>query len=87
MGEGVWLQEAEEHWGTLTVAPVLADPATLVKTQVKTECGDYRFFYANVRDAIEGKAELAVPSTEGFTVVRLLELARVSSREGRTLEV
>jgi len=84
---GEWLQESEEHWGTLTVAPALVDPGTLVKNQVKTEPGDYRGFYANVRDAINGKTELAVPSAAGFEVVRLLELARVSSTEGRTLNV
>ena len=85
--EREWLAEPEEAWGTLTVAPVLVDSATLVKTKVKTELGDYRHFYANVRDAIRHKAELAVPSEAGFAVVKLLELARVSSQEGRTVEV
>jgi len=80
-----WLPEAEEHWGTLTIAPVLADPGTLVKSQVETIPGDYRGFYANVRDAILGKSELAVPSQAGLEVIRLLELARVSSAEGRTI--
>ena len=84
---GNWLPEAEEHWGTLTVAPVLVDPGTLVKERVETEPGDYREFYANVCAAINGKAELAVPSEAGYQVVKLLELARQSSREGRTLEV
>jgi scyllo-inositol 2-dehydrogenase (NADP+) len=85
--EQEWLQEKEEFWGTLTIAPVLADPATLVKSTIKTACGDYRCYYANVRDTLLGKTKLAVPSEEGFTVVRLLELARVSSNEGRTVEV
>jgi predicted dehydrogenase len=84
---GEWLREEETHWGTLTVAPVLADPATLVREQVKTVCGDYRLYYANVRDAINGKADLAVPTAAGHDVIRLLELARVSSAEGRTVEV
>jgi predicted dehydrogenase len=88
MGEpGEWLQETEEHWGTLSVAPVLADPGKLEVSKVKTLPGDYRHFYANVRDAISGKAELAVPSSAGFEVVRLLELARLSSSEGRTIKV
>ena len=87
MGEGDWLQEDEAAWGTLTVAPVLVDPGSLVRTQVKTEPGDYRNFYANVRDAVNGVAELAVPSAAGYGVVRLLELARISSREGRTVAV
>lgn len=87
IGEGEWLQEDEPAWGTLTVAPVLADPAKLVRTQVKTEPGDYRHFYANVRDAVNATAELAIPSAAGRDVVRLLEMARLSSREGRTLAV
>lgn len=87
MGEGEWLGEPEEAWGTLSVAPVLEEPGTLEKTQVKTELGDYRGFYANVRDAVLGKVELAVPTWAGLAAVKLLELARVSSQEGRTVSV
>jgi scyllo-inositol 2-dehydrogenase (NADP+) len=87
MGEGEWLAEAKEHWGTLTVAPNPADPATLTRTQIKTEFGDYRLYYANVRDAINGAAELAVRSEDGYRVIRLLEMARESSQEKRTLPV
>jgi scyllo-inositol 2-dehydrogenase (NADP+) len=84
---GVWLQEDESAWGTLTVAPNPADPANLLKRQVKTELGDYRGFYASVRDGINGVAPLAVSPEDGFQVIRLLELARVSSAEGRTVAV
>lgn len=87
MGEGEWLQEEEEHFGTLTIAPVPAEPGTLMPSKVKTEVGDYRRFYANVRDAVLGAAPLVVTPQEGFTVIRLLELARVSSSEGRTVAV
>ena len=83
----VWLCEPEAAWGTLTVAPNLADPASLNPTRVQTICGDYRHFYANVRDTLNGAAQLAIPSQEGFNVVRLLELARASSAQGRTLAV
>jgi predicted dehydrogenase len=83
----VWLQEDESAWGTLTVAPNPDDPATLVTRQVKTERCDYRGFYANVRDAILGAAPLAVTPEDGFRVIRLLELARESSAEARTLKV
>jgi predicted dehydrogenase len=82
----VWLQEDESAWGALTVAPNPAAPEKLVKSQVKTELGDYRGFYANVRDAILGAAPLAVTAQDGFRVIRLLELARRSSAEGRTLK-
>ncbi len=87
LGEGEWLRETEDHFGTLTVAPVPSEPGTLMQSKVRTEIGDYREYYANVRDAIGGAGKLAVPTAEGFTVVRLLELARESSREGRTVRV
>lgn len=87
MGEGEWLAEPESQWGILTVAPVPADPATLVRTKVKTELGDYRGYYANVRDAINGVAKLAVTPEDGYRTVRLLEMARESWAEGRTLKV
>ena len=87
MGQGAWLDEEPEMWGTLTVAPKLAEPGTLVSSKVRTERGDYRNFYANVRDAVLGTAKLEVPPEAGFAAIKLLELARVSSRDGRTIEV
>ena len=84
---GVWLQEDESAWGALTVAPNPAAPEKLIKSQVKTELGDYRGFYANVRDAILGAAPPALTAQDGLRVVRMLELARQSSAEGRTLKV
>jgi scyllo-inositol 2-dehydrogenase (NADP+) len=87
MGEGEWLQEAEAHWGILTVAPVPANPGTLTRTSVKTALGDYRLFYANVRDAINGAGELVVKPEDGYRVIKLLEMARESSKEQRTLPV
>jgi predicted dehydrogenase len=82
----VWLQEGESAWGTLTIAPNPAAPEKLVESRVKTEIGDYRGFYANVRDAILGAAPLALTAEDGYHVIRLLELARQSSAEGRTLK-
>lgn len=82
-----WLEEKESDWGKLAVAPNPADPTTLVEKQVRTEPGDYRGFYANVRDAILGTAPLAVPPEAGYQVVKLLELARESSAKGCTLQV
>jgi predicted dehydrogenase len=83
----VWLEEKEAMWGILTVAPVPTDPATLVRREVRTEPGDYRGFYVNVRDAILGTAKLAVTPEDGYRVIRLLEMARESSAAGRTLKV
>ena len=87
MGEGEWLAEPESQWGTLTIAPVPADPTNLTRTKVKTELGDYRLYYANVRDAINGAAKLAVTPEDGYRTVKLLEMARQSSEQGRTLPV
>jgi scyllo-inositol 2-dehydrogenase (NADP+) len=87
VGAGEWLADPESEWGTLTVAPVPADPATLTRTKVKTELGDYRGYYANVRDAINGVAKLAVTPEDGYRTVKLLEMARESTLEKRTLPV
>jgi predicted dehydrogenase len=43
--------------------------------------GDYRQYYANVRDAILGKAPLAVTPESTLKVMRALELAIESSRK------
>jgi predicted dehydrogenase len=83
----VWLKENSANWGTLTVAPNPAAPETLVASEVETELCDYRGYYASVRDAVLGVAPLAVTPEDGFRVIRLLELARQSSAEGRTLKV
>jgi scyllo-inositol 2-dehydrogenase (NADP+) len=87
VGEGEWLADPESEWGTLTVAPVQTDPGKLTRTRVKTELGDYRGYYANVRDAINGAAKLAVTPEDGYRVVKLLEMARESSEAKRTLPV
>jgi predicted dehydrogenase len=74
-------QEPRERWGTLT----LAAETGMVSETLPTEAGDYRLFYANVRDAIRGTAALAVTPGQALDVIRLLELAAESSRQRRTL--
>jgi scyllo-inositol 2-dehydrogenase (NADP+) len=71
-----WGEDPEEFWGTLSVA---GQPSVRVKTQR----GDYRGFYANVRDAIEKGAQLKVTPEQALRVMRALLLAHKSSREGR----
>jgi len=53
---------------------------------VETERGDYRGFYANMRDAIEKGARLEVPPEQGLRTMRALLLAHKSSREGRIVQ-
>ncbi|HTS37581.1 MAG TPA: Gfo/Idh/MocA family oxidoreductase [Candidatus Solibacter sp.] len=71
-----WGLEPEERWGTLS--PVGGKPR-----KIETERGDYRGFYANVRDAMEKKAALDVTPDQALRTMRALLLAHKSSREGR----
>jgi predicted dehydrogenase len=80
IGSPGWGEETESLWGTLK----LADGT---ESRIRTEAGDYRGYYANVRDAILGDAPIAVPATDAWRTVRIIELARQSSAEGRTLPV
>jgi predicted dehydrogenase len=74
-----WGEEAESQWGTLSV---VGEPSV----KVKTERGDYRGFYANVRDAIEKNAALEVTPKQTLQTMRALILAHKSSRERRTVQ-
>jgi scyllo-inositol 2-dehydrogenase (NADP+) len=71
-----WGLEPEERWGTLS--RVNEKPR-----KIKTERGDYRGFYANVRDAIEKGATLDVTPEQALRTMRALLLAHKSSRESR----
>ena len=82
-----WLQEPAEAWGTLTVCTKPSEPVELKKDVLPTVAGDYRLFYANVRDAILGKAELAVPSEAGYINLKLLELALEANKSRRAVDV
>jgi scyllo-inositol 2-dehydrogenase (NADP+) len=73
-----WGEESELLWGTLSL---LGEPSV----KVKTERGDYRGFYANVRDAIDKKAPLEVTPQQAQRTMRAIMLAHKSSRERRTV--
>ncbi|MGA3031832.1 MAG: Gfo/Idh/MocA family oxidoreductase [Terracidiphilus sp.] len=76
-----WGREPAEDCGVLHVGidggsvslPVLAIP------------GDYRVFYAGVRDALLGKSPAPVTGLDGWRVARLLEWAQRSSDERREI--
>ena len=73
-----WGEEPEEMWGTLSLAGKPSE-------KIRTDRGDYRGFYANVRDAIEKKSPLAVTPEQALRTMRALILAHKSSRERRTV--
>jgi scyllo-inositol 2-dehydrogenase (NADP+) len=73
-----WGEDPQDLWGTLTR---VGEPGR----KVKTARGDYRAFYANVRDAIEKGALLEVTLEQAMQTMRALLLAHKSSRERRTV--
>jgi predicted dehydrogenase len=77
-----WGREAESKWGTL----YSASGDRIEAESVPTLPGDYRLFYANVRDAILGKNSLEVTHEQMLNVMYALELAHESSRRRCTLE-
>ena len=74
-----WGEDPEENWGTVSLANGSGP------RKVKTETGDYRRFYANVRDAILDGAPLDVQPQQALNTTRAIELAIRSHREKRTL--
>jgi scyllo-inositol 2-dehydrogenase (NADP+) len=81
LGGPHWGDEPEAAWGKLT----RMENGAATEQAVPTLPGDYRRYYENVRDAIQGKTALAVPGEQGWRVIRLLELAIESSVRGKTL--
>src|SRR6266446_2596619 len=79
--DAAWGAEPEESWGVLTI------PAgdSFEQRRIPSVTCDYRDYYANVRDAILGRAALAVTPEYALDVMRILELARASSERRRTL--
>lgn len=73
-----WGEDPPQLYGTLSL---VGEP----QRKVKTERGDYRGFYANVRDAIEKRTALAVSAEQALHTMRGVMLAHKSSREKRTV--
>ena len=90
-----WLPEPEAAWGTLTLAPdPVNHPAQLIRSRIPTREGDYRLFYAGVRDAILRPGDRNATSDafpplptalDAWRVARVIELARESSRLRHTV--
>lgn len=72
-----WGQEPTTEWGILYVDV----EGGMVSRPVATLPGDYRLFYAGVRDALLGNAQPPVTGVEAWRVARILEWARMSSEQ------
>jgi scyllo-inositol 2-dehydrogenase (NADP+) len=76
-----WGAEPEENWGLLT----LSDGTSTSQRRIPSGIGDYRDYYANVRDVLLGQAQPAVTLPQALEVMRALELARESSAKRCTI--
>ncbi|GAA3763320.1 Gfo/Idh/MocA family oxidoreductase [Terriglobus aquaticus] len=85
--EDEWYTEDRAAWGTLTTPKQAGNPADLQRETIPTERGDYRRFYEGVAQAISSGATPPTTPRDAIRVARLLEMARESSRTGRTLAV
>jgi predicted dehydrogenase len=70
-----WGKEPAADWGTLHVDI----NGSIVTRSIEPIPGDYRLYYAGVRDALLGKAPAPVPALAAWRVARLMEWALESS--------
>jgi scyllo-inositol 2-dehydrogenase (NADP+) len=78
-----WGQEPEDRWGTLSVE----EDGGVVTRPVPSATGDYRAFYAGVRDVLAGiSSEQPVTTVEAWRVARILEWAQESADKHRNIE-
>jgi scyllo-inositol 2-dehydrogenase (NADP+) len=78
---GPWGMQNEENWGVLTTPR----GDGFERRSIPNAAVDYRDFYANLRDALLGDAQLVVSPEWALSVMRVLELAQESSRRGCTV--
>lgn len=72
-----WGHEPSELWGTLRTADG--------ETVVQSEQGNYSDFYRQVATALGEGTDLPVTADEGVAVMRILDAARLSDAERRTV--
>jgi predicted dehydrogenase len=72
-----WGFETSERWGALS--------ARGIRTTVPSAKGDYTRFYELFADAVRDGGQGPAPAREGAAVVQVLEAARRSQDEGRTI--
>lgn len=73
--------ETSDRFGTL----YKSENGEIIREAVPSEKGRYPDFYNNLCDVIAGNGELLVQPEEAAEVIRMIELAKVSHREGRVV--
>jgi scyllo-inositol 2-dehydrogenase (NADP+) len=78
-----WGEEVQSQWGTLNTTI----GGLNFLGQIETIPGAFQDYYRNIYEHIAGGAELAVKPEEARNTMMLIELARKSSQEKRTIDV
>lgn len=81
INDPAWGREPQSEWGTLHVDV----GGGAVTRPVQPQTGDYRLYYAAVRDAVLGKAPVPVKPVEAWRTARILEWAQESSGSRREI--
>ena len=79
--DAAWGQEPSANWGTLSVDK----DGAMVTQPVEPVAGDYRLYYAGIRDALLGKAPAPATALDAWRTARLLEWAEESSCQRREI--
>lgn len=79
--EADWGVESEIHWGRLDTGL----GGLHFHGRLETFPGNYVGFYENLVETLRGRGEPAVPPEHGVRVIRLIECALQSHREGRRI--
>jgi scyllo-inositol 2-dehydrogenase (NADP+) len=80
--EGPWGYESPSNWGTMNVD---VDGGMVVRP-VPASAGDYRMYYAGIRDALLGKSPAPVTGLDAWRTARVLEWAAESAEQRREME-
>ena len=81
-GDAGWGGDDSGHYATLTV---MADGAPLAR-RVPTLAGSYESYYAGMGQAINAGRPVPVEAADALNVVRVIEAAKASHRERRTVD-
>jgi scyllo-inositol 2-dehydrogenase (NADP+) len=82
-GKENWGRENDRWWGTLT----MESGGKCSEERIETIPGNYLAYYDNIFSALTNNAPLAVTAEDGRNVIRVIEAAKRSSIEKRTIEL
>jgi predicted dehydrogenase len=82
-GEADWGKESQEWWGLLNTEV----NGSQRKVIIETRPGNYGAFYHDVYDCLVHHTNPPVKAEEALNVIRIIEAARRSSQERRTVEI